>query len=65
MPLSSTEKLYGGVPPVAAIVQPPYAVFCVPPGQLVVVILNGPPDEVRVTFAEAVTDPAALVAVIT
>jgi hypothetical protein len=65
LPFSSTEKLYGGVPPVAAIVQPPYAVFCVPPGQLVVVILNGPPDEVRVTFAEAVTDPAALVAVIT
>jgi hypothetical protein len=38
-------------------------VFCVPPGQLVVVILNGPPAAVSVTFADAVTDPAALVAV--
>jgi hypothetical protein len=63
LPLSSTEKLYGGVPPVAAIVQPAYAVFCVPPGQLVVVMESGPPVEVRVTLAEAVTDPAALVAV--
>ncbi len=63
MPLSSTEKLYGGVPPVAAIVQPAYAVFCVPPGQLVVVIDSGPPVDVSVTVAEAVTDPAALVAV--
>jgi hypothetical protein len=46
-------------------VQPAYAVFCVPPGQLVVVILKGPAADVRVTFAEAVTDPAALVAVST
>jgi hypothetical protein len=38
-------------------------VFCVPPGQLVVVILNGPPVDVSVTLADAVTDPAALVAV--
>jgi hypothetical protein len=38
-------------------------VFCVPPGQLVVAMLNDPPDDVKVTFAEAVTDPAALVAV--
>ena len=37
--------------------------FCVPPGQLVVVIDSGPPVDVRVTLAEAVTDPAALVAV--
>jgi len=26
-------------------------------------MLNGPPDDVRVTMAEAVTDPAAFVAV--
>jgi hypothetical protein len=38
-------------------------VFCVPPGQLVVVIFSAPPVDVSVTFAEAVTDPAALVAV--
>jgi hypothetical protein len=38
-------------------------VFCVPPGQLVVVIDNAPPDDVSVTVADAVTDPAALVAV--
>lgn len=37
--------------------------FCVPPGQLVVVIDSGPPVEVSVTSAVAVTDPAALVAV--
>ena len=43
--------------------QPAYAVFCVPPGQLVVVIFSAPPVDVSVTIAEAVTDPAALVAV--
>jgi hypothetical protein len=51
------------VPPLAAIVQPAYAVPCVPPGQVVVVIVNGPPGAVTVTFAVDVVEPAALVAV--
>jgi hypothetical protein len=38
-------------------------VFCVPPGQLVVVIFSTPPVAITVTMADAVTDPAALVAV--
>jgi hypothetical protein len=48
---------------VAAIVQPVYEAFCVPPGQEVVVMDSGPLDEVTVTFAVAVAEPAALVAV--
>ena len=58
-----SEYVYGGVPPLATIVQPAYAASCVPPGHEVVVIDNGPPDAVMVTFAVAVTEPAALVAV--
>lgn len=45
------------------IVQPVYPLFCVPPGQIVVLILSAPPDAVTVTFAVAVFDPAAFVAV--
>jgi hypothetical protein len=41
-------------------VQPAYAVFCVPPGQLVVVIVS---TGVTVTSAVAVTEPPAFVAV--
>jgi hypothetical protein len=44
-------------------VQPAYAEPWVPFGQEVVVIANGPPDAVTVTFAVAVVDPTALVAV--
>ena len=45
------------------IVQPAYAEPCVPLGHEVVVIANGPPDAVTVTFAVDVVEPAALVAV--
>ena len=55
--------MYGGVPPVAAIVQPAYAAPCVPLGQEVVVIANEPPDAVTVTFTVDVVGPLALVAV--
>jgi hypothetical protein len=55
--------VYGGVPPLAAIVQPAYAACCVPPGHEVVVIFKVPPDAVTVTFAVEVAEPAALVAV--
>ena len=55
--------MYGGEPPLATIVQPAYAAPCVPPGHEVVVIANGPPDAVTVTFAVDVAEPAALVAV--
>ena len=47
----------------AVIVQPAYDAPCVPPGQEVVVIAKGPPEVVTVTFAVAVVEPAALVAV--
>ena len=63
MPLLSTENVYGGVPPEAAIAHPAYAAYCVPPGQEVVRIVNAPPDEVTVTVAVDVTEPALLVAV--
>ncbi len=39
------EKVYGGEPPLAAIVQPAYAEPCVPPGHEVVVIANVVVDE--------------------
>jgi hypothetical protein len=58
-----TENVYGGAPPVAAIMHPEYAVPCVPAGHEAVVIDSGPPDEVTVTFVVAVVEPAALVAV--
>jgi len=58
-----SEYVYGGVPPLAAIVQPAYAAPCFPPGHDVVVIANGPPEAVTVTFAVALVEPAALVAV--
>jgi hypothetical protein len=44
-------------------VQPAYTVPCVPLGHEVVVIANGPPDAVTVTFAVAVVEPEAFVAV--
>jgi hypothetical protein len=44
-------------------VQPEYAAPCVPPGHEVVVIANGPPDAVTVTFAVEVTEPPEFVAV--
>jgi hypothetical protein len=44
-------------------VQPAYAAPCVPPGQEVVVIVNGPPAAVTVTFVVDVVEPAALLAV--
>ena len=44
-------------------VQPAYSAPCVPPGHAVVVIAKGPPDAVTVTFAVALVEPAALVAV--
>jgi hypothetical protein len=43
-------------------VQPAYAAPWVPLGHEVVVIVNGPPDAVTVTFAMDVVDPDALVA---
>ena len=43
--------------------QPAYAEPCVPPGHEVVVIASGPPDAATVTFAVAVLEPDALVAV--
>jgi hypothetical protein len=60
---SVTEKVYGGELPVATMVQPTYAPPWVPLGQVVVVIVKGPPDAVTVTVAVDVADPAALVAV--
>ena len=51
------------MPPLATIVQPAYAAPCVPPGHVVVVIANGPPVDVTVTFAVAVVEPAVFVAV--
>ena len=44
-------------------VQPAYGAPCVPPGQEVVFMVNAPPDVVTVTFAIAVFEPEALVAV--
>jgi hypothetical protein len=58
-----TENVYGGVPPLAAIMQPAYAAPCVPPGQELVVIAKEPPEVVRVTVAVEVAKPEALVAV--
>ncbi len=51
-----TEKEYGGVPPLAAMVQPAYAWPCVPPGHEVVVIAKEPPDDVIVTLAVDVVE---------
>jgi hypothetical protein len=45
------------------IVQPAYAVPCVPPGHELVVIASGPPGAINVTVAVVVVDPLALVAV--
>jgi hypothetical protein len=47
----------------ATIVHPAYAAPWVPPGHEVVMIANGPPDTVTVTFAVDMLEPAALVAV--
>jgi hypothetical protein len=60
-----TENVYGGVPPLAAIVHPVYADPCVPPGHDEVVIVRGPPPPlvVTVTLAVFVLEPAAFVAV--
>jgi hypothetical protein len=60
-----TLNVQGGVPPLAVIVHPAYAAYCVPPGHEVVVIVNGPPEvaAVTVTVAVAVLEPPALVAV--
>jgi len=44
-------------------VQPAYAVPCVPLEHEVVSITNGPPGAVTVTFAMDVVEPEALVAV--
>ena len=57
------EKVYGGEPPEAAIVQPAYAAPCVPAGHEMVVIASGLPDVVTVIFAVDVAEPVALVAV--
>ena len=58
------EKVYGGTPPLAEIVQPAYEVPCVPSGHEVVVIASGPPPAVvTVTVAVEVLEPEALVAV--
>ena len=51
------------MPPLATIVQPPYAAPCVPPGHEVVSMVNGPPAVVMLTCAVAVDEPEALVAV--
>ena len=60
-----TEKVYGGNPPLAAIVQPKYAETCVPPGQDVVAIARFPPlpAAVTVTFTVDVVEPEELEAV--
>jgi hypothetical protein len=61
-----TEKVYGKDPPLTEMVQPAYAVACVPPGHVEVVIVNGPPDPVvaavTVTVAVEVVAPVALLA---
>jgi hypothetical protein len=44
-------------------VHPSYGVFWVPPGHEVVVMASAPPDAVTVTWAVAVLEPAALLAV--
>jgi hypothetical protein len=44
-------------------VQPAYAAPWIPLGHEAVVIANGPPDAVTVTFAVDVAEPDALVAV--
>jgi len=58
------EKEYGGVPPVAEIVQPAYAAPCVPPGHEVVVTLSGPPalTVATETVVVEVIEPEELVA---
>jgi len=58
-----TEKVYGGEPPLAAMVQPAYAEPCVPSGHEAVVIAKAPPAAVTVTVAVDVAEPEALVAV--
>jgi hypothetical protein len=57
------EYVYGGDPPLATMVQPAYALPCVPPGHDVVSIVRVPPDAVTETFAVAVVDPEPFVAV--
>jgi hypothetical protein len=57
------EYVYGGEPPLATIVQPVYALPCVPLGHDVVSIVSVPPDAVTVTCAVAVAEPALLLAV--
>ena len=63
--LVPTENVYGGVPPVAVIVQPTYDEPCVPAGQVDVAMSSAPPEppEVTVTFAVEVLEPAEFVAV--
>jgi len=58
------EKVYGGVPPVAEIVQPAYAAPCVPPGHEVVVMISGPPalTVATETVVLEVVEPEELVA---
>jgi hypothetical protein len=58
-----TEKVYGGKPPLAAIVQPAYALPCVPLGHEVVTIASVPPGAATATFAVDAVEPLALVAV--
>jgi hypothetical protein len=60
-----TEKEYGGVPPVAEIVQPAYGEPCVPPEHEDVVIRKLPcePPVVTVTVAVEVIEPEAFDAV--
>jgi hypothetical protein len=60
-----TAKKYGGVPPLAEIVQPTYAAPWVPAGHEVVVTVSGPapPAAVTMTLAVELVEPAALVAV--
>jgi len=58
-----TEKVYGGAPPLATMVQPAYAAPWVPPGHEVVRIVKAPPGAATVTFAVEVVEPEALVAV--
>jgi hypothetical protein len=49
-----TEKVYGAEPPLTEMLQPAYATPWVPPGQEVVVIVNGPPAPAGVTVTDAV-----------
>jgi hypothetical protein len=60
-----TEKVYGGVPPVAEMVQPAYEEPCVPAGHVVVMMESGPLElpELTVTLAVELEEPEAFVAV--